>query len=102
MVHFISAPSMTWRAALKMTKVKLELLTDVDMYNFVQRGILGGASYMATKYAKANNKEMKDLYDSDKPSSYISYIDAFQISWKFIVYLKKLLNFIKMQICTLK
>ena len=73
--HFISAPSMTWRAALKITKVTLELLTDVNMYNFVQRGIRGGVSYIATKYAKANNKESKDLYDPDKPSSYISYID---------------------------
>jgi len=51
--HFISAPSMTWRAALKMTKVELELLTDGDKYNFVQRGIRGGVSYIATKYAKA-------------------------------------------------
>ena len=75
LIHFISAPSMTWRAALKITKVTLELLTDVNMYNLVQRGIRGGVSYIATKYAKANNKEMKDLYDPDKPSSYISYID---------------------------
>jgi hypothetical protein len=32
--------------------VELELLFDVDMYNFVQRGIRGGVSYIATKYAK--------------------------------------------------
>ena len=66
---------MTWMAALKMTKVKIELLTDVDIHNFYQQGIRGGVSYIATKYAKANNKESKDLYDPDKPSSYISYID---------------------------
>ena len=60
--HFLSAPSMTWRTALKITKVTLEFLTDVDMCNFVQRGIRGGVSYIAIKYAKANNKEMKDLY----------------------------------------
>lgn len=52
--HFISAPSMTWRAALKMTRVELELLTDADMFNFVQRGIRGGVSSIATKQPPNN------------------------------------------------
>ena len=73
--HFVSAPSMAWQAALKKTGVKLELITDVDQYNFVSRGIRGGVSYIAAKHAKANNKDMGDLYDEDKQSSYISDID---------------------------
>ena len=73
--HFVSAASMTWQAALKKTGEKLELITDVDQYNFVKRGIRGGVSYIATKHAKANNKDMDNLYDKDKQSSYISYID---------------------------
>ena len=73
--HFVSAASMTWQAALKKTGEKLELITDVDHYNFVKRGIRGGISYIATKHAMANNKDMDNLYDKDKQSSYISFID---------------------------
>ena len=37
-VHFVSAPAMTWQAALKTTRVRLELLTDLEMYQFVEKG----------------------------------------------------------------
>ena len=30
--HFLSAPGLTWQACLNKTEVKLELLTDIDMY----------------------------------------------------------------------
>ena len=71
---YITLPSLSWQAALKLTNVKLELLTDIDMYNFFKSGIRGGVSYIATKYALANNKDMRN-YDRTKESSYIDYID---------------------------
>ena len=37
--HFYTAPGLTWQAALKMTGVNLELLTDPDMHLFFKRGI---------------------------------------------------------------
>ena len=59
---------------LKMTGVRLKKIVDIDMYLFIAKGLRGGISYIAKRYAKANNKYMKD-YDPTKPSNYISYLD---------------------------
>ena len=64
---FISVPGLTWQTALKKTKVKLDLLTDIDMFLIVEIGIKGGICHSIYRYAKANNKYMK-YYDKDKES----------------------------------
>ena len=64
-VHFLSAKGLIWRAALKKTKVKLDLITDTDMLLIVEKGIRGGICHSIYQYAKANNKYMKD-YDKNK------------------------------------
>ena len=73
--HFVSLPGLAWQACLKKTNVELELLTDYDMLLMVEEGIRGGIWYDIQRYAKANNKYMKD-YDRKKKSSYIQYLDA--------------------------
>ena len=40
---------------LKMTDIKLEKISDIDKYLFIEKG-LRGISYIAKRYAKANNK----------------------------------------------
>ena len=57
-----------------MTDVKLEKISDIDKYLFIEKGLRGGISYIAKRYAKANNKYMND-YDPKKPSTFISYLD---------------------------
>lgn len=73
--HYITAPSLSWDALLKKTEQELELLSDVDMYNFIESGIRGGVSTCGgLRHAKANNPYLKD-YDPQQPSSYIMYLD---------------------------
>ena len=60
---------------LKMTGASLELITDIDMYLMVEKGLRGGVSYIANRYSKPNNKYLSD-YDKDKDSSYLMYLDA--------------------------
>ena len=50
---------------LNMTKVKLELISDLDIYIFFEKGMRGGVSYISNRYRKANNKYLKS-YDQNK------------------------------------
>ena len=64
--HYFSSPGLSWDAMLKMTDVKLEKISDIDKYLFIEKGLRGGISYIPKRYAKANNKYMNN-YDSNKP-----------------------------------
>lgn len=60
---------------LKMTKVELQLLTDIDILHFVKRGQRRGKSFIGHKHAMANNPLVPN-YDPLKPLSYIQLLDA--------------------------
>ena len=82
--HFYTAPGLAWQALLKTAdeyckhekrrkecevcpdEFTLELLTDIDMLLMVEKGIRGGVTQVVKRYAKANNKYMKDLYNPDE------------------------------------
>ena len=57
---------------LKMTGIKLELMSNVDQYQFIEKG---GISYIANRHLEANNPYIKG-YNSKKPNTYIMYLDA--------------------------
>ena len=62
-------------------------MIDVDMYQFIEKGMRGGVSYIANRYGKANNKYMKE-YNEKVPSKYIMYLDANNLySWAMSQYL---------------
>ena len=73
--HFLSAPGLAWQACLKNTGVELELFTNIDMLLMVGKGIRGRMSQAIHRYAKANNKYMKN-YNKNIKSSYLIYLDA--------------------------
>ena len=40
-LHYYTAPGLSWDALLKYTKIDLELLTDIDMHLFIEKGMHG-------------------------------------------------------------
>ena len=85
--YYYTAPSLAWDAMLKYTNVDLELITDYEIYNFIERGIRGGMSQISMRYAKANNDKLND-YDKTKELSHITYLDANNLyGWAMCEYL---------------
>ena len=73
--HYFSLPGLSWDEMLKMTKIKLDLISDIDMHLFIEKGMRGGISYIAERYNKANNQYMWN-YDSNEENKFITYWDA--------------------------
>ncbi|KAL6416835.1 hypothetical protein ACFW04_013141 [Cataglyphis niger] len=73
--HYYTLPGYTWDAMLKYTGVRFELLTDIDMVMFMERGTRGGLSQCSNRYARANNKYLQS-YNPLEPSSYLMYFDV--------------------------
>ena len=59
----------------KTTKIKLELISDTDMYIFFEKGPRGGISYISNRCSKANNKYLKS-YVPKQESKHVIYLDA--------------------------
>ena len=72
--HYFNSPELNWDVILKMTGVKLEKISDIDIYLFIEKRLRGGISYIAKRHAKADDKYMKD-YDPKQPSTFINYLD---------------------------
>ena len=62
--HYFTSPGLSWSAMLKMTNIESELMTNVDMFQFIEKGMRGGFSYIANRYGKAINKYMEE-YDGN-------------------------------------
>ena len=73
--HYVSAPSLSFDAMLRITRVKIDLLSDLDMYLFFCKGIRGGMSGSSVRYAKANHQDMSD-FDPQTNTSHLLSFDA--------------------------
>ena len=71
--HYFSSPGLSWGGMLKMICVRLKKIVDIDMYLFIEKGLRGGISHIAKRYAKANNKYIKN-YNPKTPSIFITYL----------------------------
>ena len=72
---YYTLPGYSWDALLKSTEVSLELITDPDMYLFIEKGLRGGISMVSHRHAIANNQYMEN-YNNEEPTSFIQYLDA--------------------------
>ena len=85
--HYFTSPGLSRDAMLKMTDIILELMIDVHMYQFIEKGMRGGVSYIANRYGKANNKCMKNTMRRP-PTKYVIYLDSNNLyGWSMSQYL---------------
>ena len=76
---FLSAARLVWQIALKKTKVKLELLTDIERLLMVEKRRI---CHSSNRYASANIKYMKG-YHKNEESFYLNYWDVYNLyDWK--------------------
>lgn len=74
--HYVSAPHLAWDAMFKLTWKTVDLVSDAAMFYMLDGQLRGGICTISKRYARANNRYMKDEYDPSKPSTYIVYLDA--------------------------
>jgi len=73
--NYYTAPGLSWDALLKKIGVELELLTDLDMHLFIERGMRGGISMASKRHARANTP-LVEGYNQAEPTNYITSLDA--------------------------
>lgn len=69
--HFYACPGLAWGSSLKMTRVELQLMTDIEL----ERGVRGGISQISNRYNEDDNPLLEHS-DPSKPTSFLHYIDA--------------------------
>ena len=74
--HFYTTPGLAWKACLKKTKIRLELLLDPDKLLMFKRGIRGGITRSIHQWEAANNPYMGSEYNPSRPTRYLQYLDA--------------------------
>ena len=72
LIKFLSAPGLAWQAGLKLTAIKLKILTNIDMLLIAEKGIREEILHAIHLYGKANSKYMKNC-DKNKEQSYLKY-----------------------------
>ena len=68
-------PDLNWGAMLKYTKIKLELLTDIDKLMFIELSIRGGVSQFSNRIGKVNEPYI-EVYNENEEINYLVYFDA--------------------------
>ena len=75
--HYFSVLALSWATMLNIKKVELELISNVVMYLFFEKGMGGGVSFVSKRYSEVNNKYLK-FYDPKQESKSIIYFVWFK------------------------
>ena len=73
--HYYTLPGYSWDCLLKCTNIRLEQITEANMYLFIEKGLRGGISMVSHRHAIANNRYMQN-FDPSQPDSYLMYLDS--------------------------
>ena len=88
---------------LKMTRVKLEKIDNIDVHLFLEKGMRGGVSYTSNRYSKSSDDktlmywDMNNLYRTVLSFDYFPYGDYLDMVITMIIFcdLKKLKSVMK-------
>ena len=73
--HYFSASGLSFDAMLKMTGVKLNLISDINIHLFIEKEMRGGIFYICKRHSKSLNQYTKNHHKKKRRKS-ISYWDA--------------------------
>ena len=80
-IHYYSLPCLSWDAMFKYTDVELELITDPDMHQMVEKSMRGGISNICHRYATSHHPNM-DTYNENEEPRTLTYQNANSLySW---------------------
>ena len=79
-MYYYTLPSLSWDAALKISKVTLERILDYDMYRLIENGIRGGISQICgDRYVDVSNNNYitnPNLHKDSPNQDWLLYLDA--------------------------
>ena len=73
--HYLSTLGYSWDVILKFSYSNLELISVIEIHQFIESTLRGFISMTFQDYAEASNEFSKSYY-AKKPTSYIIYLDA--------------------------
>ena len=74
-VHYFSIPGLSWDSAFKMTRCEVEILKEAEMYQFFEKGIRGGMTFVNKHYVKTNHPSVPESYNPHEAITELLYID---------------------------
>lgn len=75
-VHFVTRADLTWNAGLKLSKIEVQLFSDVNDYVWVESQMRGGICFLGKRHVIANDPYIPETYNPNKDNSFIICLDA--------------------------
>ena len=61
--HYFSAPGLSFDSMFKMTEIKLELISDINVYLYIEKDMKGGISYISKRHSKVSDNNSIIYWD---------------------------------------